>query len=369
MRMDPPQNVASEDRPSAAGAQQPEHAVESARIPRSAGAQDAERSGFETGSLLSVVVPVFNRRELVLRAIDSVLAQDGASEREVIVVDDGSTDGTAEAVAERFGGDSRVRIVRSNHAGASAARNLGLQNASGDLLCFLDSDDFWLPGMLATVERVFARLPQVAFVSVEGATLSMPGQAPVLRVVAGNSPGWSHAQFQRAPLCSETAAIAVATPVLHGDFFPAIVFGDLFYLSGMVMRRNRAVAAGPFNERFHFFNDWEFFSRLCRQGDGAYVDFDGFRRDAGRDDQISRRRAVTAMPRRHLFLVRAQQRRGDTRAYAHVLRLALADASYQMARSLLCSAHRRWARRYLLFCLRERYKFFRALALLIFARR
>src|SRR6185503_7391300 len=77
-------------------------------------------------ALLSVVVPVFNRRELVLRAIGSVLAQEGASDREIIVVDDGSTDGTADAIARRFGGDARVRTVAAHHAGASAARNLGL---------------------------------------------------------------------------------------------------------------------------------------------------------------------------------------------------------------------------------------------------
>jgi glycosyltransferase involved in cell wall biosynthesis len=312
---------------------------------------------------LSVIVPVFNRRELVLRAIESVLAQEGASKREVIVVDDGSTDGTADAINKRFGGDARVRVISSSNAGASAARNLGLRNASGEFVCFLDSDDFWLPGMLSAVEQVLAQYPRLAFVSVEGATLPIVGQPLTPRVVAGNSPGWSHAQFRRARLQQETIDLSVRTQLLRGDFFPAIVFGDLFYLSGMVMRRDCAIAAGPFNERFRFFNDWEFFSRLCRQGDGTYIDVDGFRRDAGRDDQISRRRPATAMPRRQLFLVRAHLRRPD--AYATVLRVALADACYQMARSLLPSPHPCWARRYLLFCLRQRYKFFRALALLI----
>jgi len=314
-------------------------------------------------ALLSVVVPVFNRRELVLRAIGSVLAQEGASDREIIVVDDGSTDGTADAIAQRFGGDARVRTLAAQHAGASAARNLGLRHARGDLVCFLDSDDFWLPGMLGVVERVFAALPQLAFVSVDGATLPVSGQPVIPRVVSGNSPGWSHARFRRAALKHETIDVPAPTPSVRGDFFPAIVFGDLFYLSGMVMSRKCAIAAGPFNERFRFFNDWEFFSRLCRQGEGVYLAFDGFRRDAGRDDQISRGRHATAMPRRHLFLVRAQLRRVD--APAPVLHQALADACYQMARTLLRSAHRRWARRYLLFCVRRRYKFFRVLALLI----
>ena len=318
-------------------------------------------------ALLSVIIPVFNRRELVLRAIASVLEQHSPIAREVIVVDDGSTDGTVETITRHFGADPRVRVLAGTHAGASAARNRGLREARGELVAFLDSDDFWLPRLLAVVATVLQRYPQLAFVSVEGATLPIAGQQPVLRIVAGNSPGWSHAQFARARLQREAIALPAPTPIVHGDFFPAIVFGDLFYLSAMVMRRDCAVAAGPFNERLRFFNDWEFFSRLCRQGDGAYLDVDGFRRDAGRDDQISRHRPLTAMPRRHLFLVRAQLRHAD--GYTQDLRLALADAAYQMARGLLHGSHRRWARRYLMFCLRRRYKFFRALALLILSRR
>jgi len=156
--------------------------------------------------LLSVVIPVFNRRELVLRAIASVLDQEGVHERQVIIVDDGSTDGTPEAVTQRFGADARVRVIAANHAGASAARNVGLRHASGDLLGFLDSDDFWLPGMLATIEQVFAHHPQLAFVSVEGATLAVGGR-PAESHVVSNSPGWSHAQFHCARLLRESIAL------------------------------------------------------------------------------------------------------------------------------------------------------------------
>jgi hypothetical protein len=214
---------------------------------------------------------------------------------------------------------------------------------------------------------VFARHPQLAFVSVDGSTLATDNQAALQHVVAGDSPGWSHAWFSRARLKRETIALKeepAKSQLLSGDFFPAIINGDLFYLSAMVMRRRCALCAGPFNERFRYYNDWEFFARLCLQGPGAYLDFDGFRRDTGRADQISRRRPAVAMPRRHLYIVRSLRRGSRAPGYAGVLNSALHDAQYRMGRALAQEPHRRWAWRYLWRCVRARYKIVRCLALL-----
>lgn len=93
-----------------------------------------------TRPLVSVIIPTFNRAKLCARAIRSALAQT-YSPLEVIVVDDGSTDGTAEAIAGEFG-DSIV-LVRQPNGGVSAARNAGLARARGQYLAFLDSDDLW----------------------------------------------------------------------------------------------------------------------------------------------------------------------------------------------------------------------------------
>lgn len=95
---------------------------------------------------VSAIVPTFNRRKLLLRAIDSALAQTCPVD-EIIVVDDGSTDGTEAALAQRYG--ERVRYVRQANSGVSAARNRGMSLARGRYLALLDSDDEWLPDKTA----------------------------------------------------------------------------------------------------------------------------------------------------------------------------------------------------------------------------
>lgn len=91
---------------------------------------------------VSAIIPTYNRRELVCRAIDSVLAQHHQVD-EIIVVDDGSSDGTRTALRERYG--DRVTCLWQENAGVSAARNRGMALARGRFLALLDSDDEWLP--------------------------------------------------------------------------------------------------------------------------------------------------------------------------------------------------------------------------------
>jgi glycosyltransferase involved in cell wall biosynthesis len=109
---------------------------------------------------VSVVIPAYNRERYLAEAISSVLAQ-GLDGTEVIVVDDGSTDGTA-AAATRFPG---VACLRLQHRGAAAARNAGIAAAGGELLAFLDSDDLWAPGKLASQLARLQERPEVGLVS------------------------------------------------------------------------------------------------------------------------------------------------------------------------------------------------------------
>lgn len=308
--------------------------------------------------VVSVVIPTHNRRDLLLRAVASVLDQDTAARVEIVVVDDASTDDTGAVLKRAHPDDARVRLMTSSRRHASGARNLGFAAARGAFVCFLDSDDCWLPGTLGVLLEVFERYPALAFVSVDGSTFATAQQPALQRVVAGDSPGWSHPRFGDVALQDEPFERRDGTRLRlrRGDFFPAIVFGDLFYLSGMLIRRDGVTCAGPFNERFRYYNDWEFFARLCRCGEGAHLDYDGFRRDTGRSDQISRRRPPLALARRHLYLLRSQLRRGDTARYAERLHTALAHAQYRMAVCLMDAGRSAAARRYLARCMRLGYR-------------
>jgi glycosyltransferase involved in cell wall biosynthesis len=94
---------------------------------------------------ISVIIPTFNRRERLRKALQSVIIQEGAS-FEVIVIDDGSTDATGQMLREEF---PSARYFSQDRQGPSAARNRGIEKAQGEWIAFLDSDDEWMPGKLA----------------------------------------------------------------------------------------------------------------------------------------------------------------------------------------------------------------------------
>lgn len=106
--------------------------------------------------LVSVIIPTYNRRSLIGEAVESVLGQ-SFRDFELIVVDDGSTDGTAKELA-KYG--ARLRLSCQQRRGVSAARNLGVREARGRLLAFLDSDDLWRPEKLAVQTAFMEQHPQ-----------------------------------------------------------------------------------------------------------------------------------------------------------------------------------------------------------------
>ena len=108
--------------------------------------------------IVSVIIPTFNRSAMVREAVESVLSQtfDGF---ELIVVDDGSTDGTTDALRPLAGA---IRLIRQENRGVSAARNRGVAAARGALLAFLDSDDLWLPEKLAVQMSYMSTFPGAA---------------------------------------------------------------------------------------------------------------------------------------------------------------------------------------------------------------
>ncbi len=107
-------------------------------------------------SQISVIIPTCNRAWTLARAVDSVLAQT-LRPKEIIVVDDGSTDDTPDLLAE-YG--RRIRVFTRSNQGVSAARNFGIRHSSGDYIALLDSDDQWKPEKLACQAAFFSTHPE-----------------------------------------------------------------------------------------------------------------------------------------------------------------------------------------------------------------
>lgn len=121
--------------------------------------------------MISIVVPAYNAAGVIGRCIDTVLRQT-YPDFELLIIDDGSTDETAEIVAAKAAQDARIHLIRQENAGVSSARNTGIAAASGELLCFIDSDDTVSANYLETLH-----------------TLYSPGVLPVIDVVRSDCNG------------------------------------------------------------------------------------------------------------------------------------------------------------------------------------
>ena len=108
---------------------------------------------------ISVIIPTYNRKKTLARAIQSVINQ-SFTPFEILIIDDGSNDGTEEWVKENF---RNIKYIYQNNHGVSSARNIGIENAYGDWVAFLDSDDEWLPNKLHEQVKAIDSNPEVKF--------------------------------------------------------------------------------------------------------------------------------------------------------------------------------------------------------------
>ncbi|MDN5863898.1 MAG: glycosyltransferase family 2 protein [Gammaproteobacteria bacterium] len=320
----------------------------------------------------SVIIPTHNRGELTVRAVSSVLSNVPADGLEVIIVDDASTDGSTQALSAEYTKNSRVRLLSlRRNSGPSAARNAGLAAAGSDLILFLDSDDRLLPRALAFARAALRAVPKIRFVALDGDCITTFTGRCDRHAHLGNNLGWMADVFRE----SVKWTVQVNPPedmderpckLVIGDFSETELYDDLFFLSGVVMHRRAALAAGGFNERLWWGEDWDFMARLNLTGMGGYLDHVGFVRETGRPDQLTRvggslRLAVTRQ--RILENLRASRFFGDGPSRA-LLRRAQAAADYRLGRCLLDRRHVRPGRRYLLRGLRAGHKPLKTLVLL-----
>ncbi len=113
---------------------------------------------------ISVIIPAYNSERYIRLAIESVLCQ-SEQDFEIVVIDDGSTDGTLSIVKSLAEYDNRIRVITQPNSGKpSIARNAGIKNSSGDFVCFLDADDLYFPNKLEKQLKVFQKYPHLNLV-------------------------------------------------------------------------------------------------------------------------------------------------------------------------------------------------------------
>ena len=191
--------------------------------------------------MISVIIPTYNRRELLVRSVESVLAQTW-QELEVLVVDDASTDGTEAWLRARVQ-DARVRYLRQERQqGACAARNRGIREARGAYIAFQDSDDVWRPDKLST---------QMAQMEESGADIVFCAFARH-RLDAAETEVFPHASIPEGRVTYEQ-----------------LLFENLISTQTMLCRR-ACFDEDLFHPEFPRLQDWELVLRLSRRWDIRY---------------------------------------------------------------------------------------------------
>jgi glycosyltransferase involved in cell wall biosynthesis len=185
---------------------------------------------------ISVVIPAYNAERFIAQTLESVLAQTLPPD-EVLVIDDGSTDTTAD-MAERFG--APVRVFRRPNSRQAASRNFGVQQAASEWVAFVDADDLWEPHKLARQMEELARNPAACLCYTARAEFAeQDGVVQPLKVV----PVPASEQIREALYRNTT-------------FMP----------SSVVMRRSAFLDAGGFDTQFKIVEDWDLWLRLLHSG-------------------------------------------------------------------------------------------------------
>jgi cellulose synthase/poly-beta-1,6-N-acetylglucosamine synthase-like glycosyltransferase len=160
----------------------------------------------------SIVIPTYNRSRLLAEALESVFAQE-FTHFEVLVADDGSTDDTQEMLS-RYG--ERVRVLRQQNQGQGAARNLGIQHATGQYVVFLDSDDVWFPWTLATYHQAIEMYGRPSVVMGNPASFQRPEELSRVHRETLRAHAFSdYLASAEEPFVRTACAIAVRTEVLR----------------------------------------------------------------------------------------------------------------------------------------------------------
>jgi glycosyltransferase involved in cell wall biosynthesis len=206
---------------------------------------------------VSVIIPTHNRARTLPRALDSVLAQTLAID-EIIVVDDGSTDSTAELLAGNY---PQVTLLQQPNLGVSAARNHGIREAASDWIALLDSDDRWLPTKLEAQFALLAQRPDHRLCHTEEIWIR---NGKRVNQMHKHRKSGGRIYSQCLPLC----VISPSSVLLHRTLFDE---------------------TGLFDETLPACEDYDLWLRICAREPVLFVETPQIAKNGGHDDQLSRR--------------------------------------------------------------------------------
>jgi glycosyltransferase involved in cell wall biosynthesis len=201
--------------------------------------------------LVSVIMPAYNTSRYIREAIDSVLDQDYGN-KELIVIDDGSTDGTLDIV--RSYGD-RLQLITQQNQGSAVARNAGLAAACGEYIAFLDSDDVWLPGKLSLQVRYLQDHPDIGMIYARWQVWK-PG-----------------ADGRFSPAASMVGELAAGESLADGPgvvdeqsgwLYNRLLFTSLLHTITVLARRELVETVGRFNADLKRGQDYDYWLRTSR---------------------------------------------------------------------------------------------------------
>ena len=337
-----------------------------------------ERSDYLAGpgipGMVSVVVPTYNRADIIRTCIDSVLQQT-YDNVEVIVVDDGSRDDTR-TVVESYG--DPVRYVHQPNGGVSSARNLGFAHARGEFIALLDSDDQFLPWKLEAQVRVLHAYLDVGMVWTDMKAVDERGTVIAENYLRTFYDAHRLARLEEVfehggpvdrvwPGAPRDVADA---PVYRGDIFSQMLLGNLVHTSTVVLRRDRLRRVGFFDTSLkHSGEDYEFHLRTCSHGPVAFIDASSLLYRIGAADQLTAPHLGIYRARNNLTTVLRWLELGGDRIQLSksLLRFRLAQAYGWVGEAELEYGDRSRAREHLWKSLRYSLRHNRAALLLLFA--
>lgn len=198
--------------------------------------------------MVSIIVPTYNRKSVIERAVNSILKQT-YPHYEIIIVDDGSTDGTKDVIAGIQ--DQRIRYISlQENQGVAHARNVGIQEAKYDYIAFLDSDDEWMPDKLELqMKKMTDPDNKYGLVYCRMGGLQRDGKSRFV--------------------CPPEEWVK---EILEGNLFHPLLGQNVIGTPAMLVRKECLEQTGGFKETLHCLEDWELVLRIARQFQIGFVD-------------------------------------------------------------------------------------------------